>query len=462
MEFNFQMFMKRILLSLIVAVGSIISGYAQVECWSGKLSVGPSALNVEFVIKSQPDGSQVCTLNVPAQGAKNIPTTLIKNTSDSIEIAIPLLNATYAGRKVSAESAEGAFTQHGVKLPLSLKLGGIELNRPQTPVAPFPYHTEEVTFKNEAEGAVLSGTLTYPIGYEQMAKDSVPVVLMVTGSGAQNRDEEMFGHKPFLVIADFLARNGVASLRYDDRGVGKSTGSTVGITTENNFADAKAGVSYLRSLKEFGKIGVLGHSEGGTIAFMLGADKSVDFLISLAGSSAPGIEVIVGQNKAILQQQGLPQTMISDYASALRILYQDRISGKEITDTKQYVDQLCVDNNLNLPPALKDNLEKCISAGGEWFTWFLKYDPAEAIKEITCPVMALNGDLDMQVLSRDNLPVIEKNLPHNEKSIIKEYRGLNHLFQHATPSVGLNYGSIEETISEEVLCDIHSWIEAIK
>ena len=216
MEFNFQMFMKRILLSLIVAVGSIISGYAQVECWSGKLSVGPSALNVEFVIKSQPDGSQVCTLNVPAQGAKNIPTTLIKNTSDSIEIAIPLLNATYAGRKVSAESAEGAFTQHGVKLPLSLKLGGIERNSPQTPVAPFPYHTEEVTFKNEAEGAVLSGTLTYPIGYEQMAKDSVPVVLMVTGSGAQNRDEELFGHKPFLVIADFLARNGVASLSYDD------------------------------------------------------------------------------------------------------------------------------------------------------------------------------------------------------------------------------------------------------
>lgn len=454
--------MKRIFILLVTIMAVVIGVFAQEQNWSGEISLGPNKLKVGFTIKTQNDGIQLCTMDVPAQGAKGIPVTIIKNDADSLRLSMSMLRATFDGCKVSTESIEGVFTQHGVKLPLNLKLGGIELNRPQTPVAPFSYHTEEVTFKNEAEGAVLSGTLTYPIGYEQMAKESVPVVLMVTGSGAQNRDEEMFDHKPFLVIADFLARNGVASLRYDDRGVGKSTGSTFGLTTENNFADAKAGVSYLRSLKEFGKIGVLGHSEGGTIAFMLGADKSVDFLISLAGSAAPGIEVIVGQNKAILQQQGLPQTMVSDYASALRILYQDRIGGKEITDTKQYVEQLCVDNNLNLPPALKDNLAKCISAGGEWLTWFLKYDPAEAIKEITCPVMALNGDLDMQVLSRDNLPIIEKNLPHNEKSLIKEYKGLNHLFQHTTPSVGLNYGSIEETISEEVLCDIHRWIEAIK
>lgn len=451
--------------SLLIVMLSFLSAYAQEtmreECWSGKMKVGAGELAVSFVIQTQADGKQVGTMNVPAQGAKDVPVSLLKNDGDSLIISIPKLMAFYKGEKNSADSIRGTFVQSGMVLPLNLHPGAIELRRPQTPVPPFAYTAEEVSFRNEAEGDELAGTLTYPVGYEKRRRKSVPVVLLVTGSGAQDRDEALFDHKPFLVIADFLARHGIASLRYDDRGVGKSTGPVEGTTTRNNLADAEAGISYLRSLKKFGKVGVLGHSEGGTIAFMMGANRSVDFLISLAGGAAKGIDVLIGQNKALMKLQGIAPKVIENYASALRILFTDRVNKKEITDAHQYVADLCRDNKLTLPYAFQANLEKCVTAGGEWLTWFLGYDPAEAIKKVTCPVMAVNGNRDMQVLSADNLPVIRENLPANKKSLIKEYDGLNHLFQHCTPATSLNYGTIEETISEEVLCDIVEFVTAI-
>ena len=195
---------------------------------------------------------------------------------------------------------------------------------------------------------------------------------------------------------------------------------------------------------------------------MMGANKSVDFLISLAGAAATGIDVIVGQNGAGMQLQGVPQKMIDDYAVALRLVYTDRISGKEITDKSAYIETLCQTNKLTLPNNFKSNLVKCITFGGNWLTWFLRYNPAQAISKIECPVMALNGTLDLQVLSTDNLPIIKENLPKNEMSVIKEYDGLNHLFQHCVPTTALNYGAIEETISEDVLKDMANWIDTIK
>ena len=195
---------------------------------------------------------------------------------------------------------------------------------------------------------------------------------------------------------------------------------------------------------------------------MMGANRGVDFLISLAGGAAKGIDVIVGQNGAAMQLQGVPQEIIEDYDVALRIVYTDRISGKEITDKSEYIETLCQTNKLTLPNNFKSNLVKCITFGGNWLTWFLGYDPADAIRKIKCPVMALNGTLDLQVLSKDNLPVIKENLPKNKKSLIKEYDGLNHLFQHCTPANALNYGAIEETISEDVLTDMINWINLIK
>ena len=457
--------MKRILALLTSFIISSSILHAQevntTESWSGAITIGTNKLNIGFNLLSLSDGKQACTMDVPEQGANNIPTEIIKNDADSLSISITALRATYKGHKNSAESIVGQFSQNGMSFPLSLTPGKVELIRPQTPKQPYPYATEEVVFKNETEGAVLSGTLTYPITYGFQAKETIPVVLLVTGRGGQNRDEEIFNHKPFLVIADYLAKHGIASLRYDDRGVAQSTGPTQGTTTENNLADAEAGISYLRNLNKFGQIGVLGHSEGGTIAFMMGANKSVDFLISLAGGAADGLKILVGQNKAGMQLQGIPAIVIEQYATALNILYKDRIGGKQIADHKQYVEDLCQANKLTLPENLKANLAKCITFGGEWITWFLAYDPSEAIRKIACPTMALNGTLDMQVLSKDNLPVIKENLPANDKHLIKEYDSLNHLFQHCIPATALSYGAIEETISEEVLHDIVAWIKAL-
>ena len=258
--------MKRIFALLTALIISSAILHAQetntTESWSGAIMIGTNKLHIGFNLLSLSDGKQACTMDVPEQGANNIPTEIIKNDADSLNISIPALRANYKGRKNSKESIIGQFSQNGMSFPLNLTPGKVELTRPQTPQPPYPYATEEVVFKNEAEGAVLSGTLTYPIAYGFQAKENIPVVLMVTGSGGQDRNEEIFNHKPFLVIADFLAKQGIASLRYDDRGVGKSTGPTKETTTMNNLADAEAGISYLRNLNKFGQIGVLGHSEG--------------------------------------------------------------------------------------------------------------------------------------------------------------------------------------------------------
>mgnify|MGYP003301038536 CR=1 FL=1 len=311
-----------------------------VGSWIGKLSFGSRELNIGLNIEQQ-DGYVVCTLDSPDQGVKGIGCYKNLLTDEAIKVTVSAIGASYEAEVINGELV-GTFSQSGLKLPLTLKRGEYKPLRPQTPTAPFAYTTEEVSFTNETEGAQLSGTLTYPVNYEGYKSGTIPVVLMVSGSGDQNRDEELFDHKPFLVIADFLAKNGIASLRYDDRGVGKSTGSTKNTTTENNLADAEAGIAYLRSLKKFGKIGVLGHSEGGTIAFMMGANKSVDFLISLAGGAAKGIDVIVGQNGAGMQLQGVPQKMIDDYAVALRIVSIELVVKRLLTSQstlKHYVKQ---------------------------------------------------------------------------------------------------------------------------
>jgi hypothetical protein len=328
--------MRRVLTVALAVIMAAVSVKAQqvlsVESWSGKLNIGIQKLTISFVINTLSDGTISCTMNVPEQGAKDIPVLLLKNDSDSLNVSVPAIGATYCGRKISHESIQGVFTQNGFGMVLDLKPGEIELKRPQTPLPPYGYCTEEVVFRNEVEGAELAGTLTYPLGFEKMDNGMVPVVLMVTGSGAQDRNEELFGHKPFLVLADFLARNGIASLRYDDRGVGKSKGVTQGTTTMSNLADAESGISYLRSLGKFGKVGVIGHSEGGTIAFMLGANRSVDFLVSLAGAAANGVDVIVGQNVALMQLQGVPGNVVEQYAVALRLLYKDRVAGTYFAD----------------------------------------------------------------------------------------------------------------------------------
>ncbi len=407
-----------VLLLLLLSVTSYGATAGNIEgTWHGTLKLNAMKLSIVMHFSDN-----ACTLDSPDQGAKGIKGEVREITEEKVDVAFPTLNATYTGMLKDGK-IEGTFTQMGYKLPLVLEEGQPVRIRPQTPQPPFPYQTEEVSFVNTEDSASLAGTLTYPVGYN--SKRKVPVVIMVTGSGLQNRDEELFEHKPFLVIADFLARNGIASLRYDDRGAGLSTGDIENVTTEGFCRDAAAGIAFLRKTGHFSKIGVLGHSEGGSIAFMLAAQKKCDFIVSMAGPGLRGDSIIVEQTNELLRQQGQPATMT--------------------------VRQM--------------RLTMLLQKTNPWYDYFVDFDPAPVIKQIKCPALLLNGDKDSQVMAVSNIPVIRALLSDNEKhqlpdnQVIKVYPGLNHLFQHCTTGMPAEYGSIEETISEEVLHDIAEWIK---
>ena len=407
-----------VLLLLLLSVTSYGATAGNIEgTWHGTLKLNAMKLSIVMHFSDN-----ACTLDSPDQGAKGIKGEVREITAEKVDVAFPTLNATYTGMLKDGR-IEGTFTQMGYKLPLVLEEGQPVRIRPQTPQPPFPYQTEEVSFVNTEDSASLAGTLTYPVGYN--SKRKVPVVIMVTGSGLQNRDEELFEHKPFLVIADFLARNGIASLRYDDRGAGLSTGDIENVTTEGFCRDAAAGIAFLRKTGHFSKIGVLGHSEGGSIAFMLAAQKKCDFIVSMAGPGLRGDSIIVEQTNELLRQQGQPATMT--------------------------VRQM--------------RLTMLLQKTNPWYDYFVDFDPAPVIKQIKCPALLLNGDKDSQVMAASNIPVIRALLSDNEKhqlpdnQVIKVYPGLNHLFQHCTTGMPAEYGSIEETISEEVLHDIAEWIK---
>ncbi|QUB78697.1 alpha/beta hydrolase family protein [Prevotella jejuni] len=408
--------MKKIILSICLFF-SWAGAFAQKPIegdWMGKLNLGPQSLTIVLHVNCDAQGKAECTLDSPDQGAKGIAVETDYCSSDSVSVSLASLALSFQG-KLKGDEIVGTFTQ-GQSFPLVLKRGEEKLNRPQNPVAPYPYKTEEVAFKNVADGATLVGTLSYPIGYK---KGQTPVVLMVTGSGQENRDEEIFDHKPFLVIADYLARHGVATLRYDDRGFGKSTGGDVEHATTLDFMrDAASGVDFLRASKQFSKVGILGHSEGGSIAFMLGAKGKVDFVISMAGIGVKGDTALTAQTNKILELTG--QTM--------------RFS------THQY--------RMN-----------AIIKRSPWLNFFIDYDPSEDISKTLCPVMAINGSHDVQVISSLNLAGIKAHLKPNPKNIIKEYPLLNHLFQHCKTGNVSEYRIIEETVSPEVLEDIVRFIK---
>lgn len=415
--------MKKSFIILFVLVA--LTGQAQVNSttallgsWSGKLKVGAMSLTIVLHL-DQVDGNVKVSLDSPDQGAKGIPASKEYLSDDSVAVKIVSLGATYHARLKDGK-LDGTFSQSGMSFPLEMSKGIAEVKRPQMPKAPYPYETEEVTFRNEADGATLSGTLTWPVGYN---KNQKPVmVLFVSGSGQQNRDEEVMNHKPFLVIADYLARQGIATLRYDDRATGKSVGGDVKNATTADFSrDALAGIDFLRSKKAFSKVGILGHSEGGSIAFMLGSQKKVDFIVSLAGPTVKGDTLLAAQSNRILSLSGQPATMTVEK-------YRQTVA------------------TMNQP----------------WLNWFNDYDPTNDIRQIRCPIFALNGDRDCQVISTLCLPALRRLLQPSKKHLIKEYPSLNHLFQHCTTGLPDEYSQIEETISPEVLQDIAQWINSLK
>ncbi|MCQ2143895.1 MAG: alpha/beta hydrolase [Bacteroidales bacterium] len=375
--------------------------------WSGRADLGDGmTLGIVFHI----DGDKA-SMDSPDQGASGIAAEYSVENGRII-FRVPSIGLVYEGIAFG-KSIMGSITQSGRSMPLTLKYGEPVVRRPQEPKAPFPYRTEEVSFPGY-DGAMLAGTVSDAGG---------PIaVVFVSGSGSQNRDEELMHHKPFLLLADRLAREGVSSLRYDDRGVFGSEGDAKTITIQSNADDARAAIAFARSLG-YGKVGVIGHSEGGTISFLLGSDGGCDFLVSLAGSAADGEEIVLSQNKHAMLKAGYTEEDFEGYRET--ILSKIRETGR----------------------------------ANPWYGSFLAFDPAPYIKKISCPAFILNGSLDTQVDPVLNLGIIRECLP--EGNLIREYPGLNHLFQHCTSGELTEYNSIEETMSEEVISDIINWIKAL-
>jgi fermentation-respiration switch protein FrsA (DUF1100 family) len=425
--------------------------------WLGALDLGAMKLRIVFKIVNTAAGL-TASVQSPDQNPAWIPVTSVTRNGNSITIAINPLGATFQG-KIAADlsSINGTFTQRGQSLPLTIKrvkdLSSLELRRPQNPVKPYPYHEEEVTFTNKAAGNTLAATLTVPPG-----KGPFPAVLLIAGSGPHDRDESLLGHKPFLVLSDYLTRRGIVVLRADKRGIGKSTGDLAKATTADFATDAEAGVAYLKTRAEVDphKIGLIGHSEGGIVAPMVAARNSdVAFIVMMAGSGVPGDRIIVEQVRLIAEVSGASKEKAAENAAQEREL---------LTLIEKEKDDAVLEKELRaklagqVPDAqIGAAIQQLTSP---WMRYFLTYDPATALRQVACPVLAINGSLDLQVPPALNLPAIRKALEAggNKHYEVDELPGLNHLFQTAKTGSPAEYAEIEETISPVALDKIATWI----
>lgn len=438
--------------------------------WEGKLKI-TAVVTLRLVLKpfKNDDGSLGAHLDSPDQGAKNIPASLFSMTEDSLKFEVKNIGARYSGKIYKDSSLiKGTFKQGTLDLPLELKKVDkvVELIRPQNPKKPYPYNEEEVVVENKTAKITLAGTLTTPKG-----AGPFPAVVMVTGSGPQDRDESLMNHKPFLVISDHLTRNGIAVLRCDDRGIGKSKGNFSTATTEDFATDAEAGVEFLKTRKEINskKIGVIGHSEGGLIAPIVAvSSKDVAYIVMLAGPGLPGKDILLMQERLISKVSGEKDDQIDkmillngkifdailnepDNAAAdkkIKAIYEESYNTltaeeKKIADSQK--------------ATIEMNMKQLTTP---WFRYFMKYDPRPTLENVTVPVLALNGGNDLQVPPKEDLAEIEKALKSggNKNFITVELPGLNHLFQHSKTGAVSEYGQIEETFSPEALKIISDWI----
>ena len=433
--------------------------------WFGKLKVQGFELRLVFNISNE-EGTLKATMDSPDQGAKGIPMGEVSFIDNQLVVKSPALRGEYKGT-LEDNIIKGTWSQNGQVFDLSLEKqeNALNVNRPQEPQPPFNYFVQEVTFKNTNGGHQLSGILTIPKG-----EGAFPAVILITGSGAQNRDEEIFGHKPFWVIADYLTKNGITVLRYDDQGVGKSGGSQFNTTTYDYSFDAEAAYRFLQNDERINKkqIGFAGHSEGGLIA-AIAAERleEIGFFISLAGPALPGKGIIRLQVEKIMEVQGVPKEIIDkelEWQSAFsEILIQEKNNQKawekinKVYSEHKKTDELDQDA---IQKEIKQLNQKFPIVTYNWMRFYLKTDPAQFLKHLKCPVLVLNGEKDVQVLAGPNLEAFDEIF---KKSGLKDYelhelKGLNHLFQPCKTGLPNEYGSIEVSFSGEVLQLMKDWI----
>jgi pimeloyl-ACP methyl ester carboxylesterase len=437
--------------------------------WQGKLKIQGTELRLIFRIQKEADDSYSATFDSPDQGAENISMDSAEVVDGQIVLTFKQAGLQVIGRiQPEGQQMLATLKQAGMELPLELKrVEKVEKpNRPQLPQKPYPYKSDEVTYQNEKAGITISGTITLPEG-----AGPFPAVLLITGSGAQDRDESIFEHKPFLVLADYLTRQGIAVLRCDDRGMGGTTGNLGDSTTAELAQDALAGVTFLKERKEIDplQIGLIGHSEGGIIAPLAATQsKDIAFIVLLAGTGLTGEEILYMQGELLSRAMGVTEEKIQESRIDQERIYAVLKQNMDVESMEKELRRMYEQAMTKLSEEERKE-EEVLEAGLEaqlkqvlspWFRYFLTYDPRPALQRVKCPVLALNGEKDLQVPPKENLAEIAKALKKggNRDVTTLELPGLNHLFQTAETGATNEYGKIEETFAPSALKILGDWI----
>ena len=456
---------KRNYVALIFGVGLALLGspaaFAQdtvVGTWSGQLEIQGMELRVVFHVE-QGDGGLTATMDSPDQGATGIPVSRVSVAGDSVTFAVDRIGGTYEGALADdGAEIEGQWTQGGQSFPLALtpadEADTAPPPRPQHPEPPSPYAVDSVTFQNESAGLTLDGTLTRPEG-----DGPHPAVVLVSGSGPQDRNSEVFNHKLFHVLADHLTRQGIAVLRYDERGVGASGGTFDGATSEDFATDVAAAVRFLRSRSEIDAdaVGLLGMSEGGLVAPMVHTRfEPVDFLVLMAGPSVPGYDILVEQTARIAAAQGTPSGAVDSIRSVQRRTLEGVATAPDSAAAAEHLRSVLEEEGVE-PDRIQAQIDQ---ATDPWFRFFVRYDPAPTLRQVDVPVLALYGSKDLQVPPGQNADPMRAALQESPSDdvTVRVLNGLNHLFQSAETGLPTEYAQIETTMAPRALETVSGWI----
>lgn len=413
---------------------------------------------LQFRLETGSDDTVTGVFDSVTEGVNDLPIA-VTVAEAAITIEIEAAQAVFEGT-LEEDAFSGVWSQGGAEVPMVFErqTEPVALDRPQEPQPPFPYEATDVVFDND--GITLAGTLIVPEG-----SGPFPAAVLVSGSGSQDRDESLLGHKPFLVLADSLARQGVATLRYDDRGVGESTGDPLGATTADLATDAKAAVDFLREQPDIAAIGLIGHSEGGLIGPMVALDTAnVEFVVLLAGPGLPGADVLLTQIEELMRAEGASDAIVD-----WRMDWNDEViasaaSDMESADVAAEIRDRLTEAAVDAPPGVEAlvtdaGIEEIVDAfTNPWMRFFLAYDPAPALEELSVPVLAMIGSLDTQVSAAENIPALEDALAGNNDATIMTLPGLNHLFQNATTGALSEYAVIDETFDPDTMEAVADWI----